>query len=94
MTTYLATLVGAGVEESLLLLLVGFMGVLSLARRAVGRGEGGYGELCMCGSVCECVRGEGGGARRDIIVGSWVTLHVCAALTKTFGTGFFNLLNL
>lgn len=55
MTTYLATLVGAGVEESLLLLLVGFMGVLSLARRAVGRGEGGYGELCMCGSVCVSV---------------------------------------
>lgn len=42
---YLTTLVVAGVEESLLLLLVGFMGVLSLVRGAMGREEGGDGEF-------------------------------------------------
>ena len=37
-------------EESLLVPLEGFTGVLSLARAAMGREEGGGGELCTC--VC------------------------------------------
>ena len=41
-------------EESLLVPLEGFTGVLSLARAAMGREEGGGGELCTCvvGGVC------------------------------------------
>ena len=53
---YLTTLPRAGVEESLLVPLEGFTGVLSLARAAMGREEGGGGELCTCVCVCvECV---------------------------------------
>ena len=69
-------------EESLLVPLEGFTGVLSLARAAMGREEGGGGEFCTCVCVCVCVCVCGGWSVWSVecLWSMWSVCGVCVSI--------------